>query len=169
MANQDRVRRFQQEARTISALNHPNILTVYDVGHVGDVHFIATEYIDGETLRERLDTRQIDAAEALEIAVQIGRALSAAHAAGIVHRDLKPENVMLRRDGYTKVLDFGLAKLRDSAALLGGAPDTPTDVLVHTTPGIILGTFKYMSPEQARGREVDGRSDAGSCFASTTW
>ncbi len=110
----DRVRRFQQEARTISALNHPNILTIHDVGHVGDVHFIATEYVDGETLRERLATRRIDAAEALEIAVQISRALSAAHAADIVHRDVKPENVMIRRDGYTKVLDFGLAKLRDT-------------------------------------------------------
>ena len=115
VANQDRVRRFQQEARTISALNHPNILTVYDVGHVGDVYFIATEYVDGETLRARLATRQIAAAEVIDIALQISRALSAAHAAGIVHRDLKPENVMVRRDGYTKVLDFGLAKLRDNA------------------------------------------------------
>jgi serine/threonine-protein kinase len=159
VANQDRVRRFRQEARTISALNHPNILTVYDVGQVGDLHFIATEYVDGETLRERLDTRQIGAAEALDIAIQIARALSAAHAAGIVHRDLKPENVMLRRDGYTKVLDFGLAKLRDSSGMPGSAPDTPTEVLVETTPGVIMGTFKYMSPEQARGRQVDGRSD----------
>ena len=159
VANQDRVRRFQQEARTISALNHPNILTVHDVGHVGDVYFIATEYVDGETLRARLATRQIAAAEAIDIALQISRALSAAHAAGIVHRDLKPENVMVRRDGYTKVLDFGLAKLRDNASTLSGAPDTPTEVLVETTPGVIMGTFKYMSPEQARGREVDGRSD----------
>jgi serine/threonine-protein kinase len=158
-AHEDRVRRFRQEARTISALNHPNILTIYDVGHVGDVQFIATEYVDGETLRERLATRRIAAAEALEIAVQISRALSAAHAAGIVHRDLKPENVMIRRDGYTKVLDFGLAKLRDSASTLGPASDTPTGVLVETNPGVIMGTFKYMSPEQARGREVDGRSD----------
>jgi len=159
IANQDRVKRFRQEARTISALNHPNILTVYDVGQVGDLHFIATEYVDGETLRERLDTRQVGATEALDIAIQIARALSAAHAAGIVHRDLKPENVMLRRDGYTKVLDFGLAKLRDSSGVPGSAHDTPTEVLVETTPGVIMGTFKYMSPEQARGREVDGRSD----------
>jgi serine/threonine protein kinase len=159
MANEDRVRRFRQEARTISALNHPNILTIYDVGHVGDVHFIATEYIDGETLRQRLATRQIEAPEALDIAVQIARALSAAHAAGIVHRDLKPEYVMVRRDGYTKVLDFGLAKLRDSGSLLGDAPNAPTELLVETTPGVIMGTFNYMSPEQARGREVDGRSD----------
>jgi serine/threonine-protein kinase len=159
VGNHDRVRRFWQEARTVSALNHPNILTVYDVGQVGDVHFIATEYVDGETLRQRLDTRQIGAAEALGIAIQIARALSAAHAAGIVHRDLKPENVMLRRDGYTKVLDFGLAKLRDSSGMPASAPDTPTEVLVETTPGVIMGTFKYMSPEQARGRQVDGRSD----------
>jgi len=159
VANQDRVRRFRQEARTISALNHPNILTVYDVGQVGDMNFIATEYVDGETLRERLTTRGIDAAEAVDIAVQIGRALSAAHAAGVVHRDLKPENVMVRRDGYTKVLDFGLAKLRDSGAMFGGAPDAPTELLFETTPGVIMGTFNYMSPEQARGREVDGRSD----------
>jgi eukaryotic-like serine/threonine-protein kinase len=158
VANQDRVRRFRQEARTISALNHPNILTVYDVGQVGDLHFIATEYVDGETLRERLDTRQIGAAEALDIAIQIARALSAAHAAGIVHRDLKPENVMVRRDGYTKVLDFGLAKLRDSTGRLDAAPDTPTELFIETTPGVIMGTFNYMSPEQARGREVDGRA-----------
>ena len=168
VANQDRVRRFQQEARTISALNHPNILTVHDVGHVGDVYFIATEYVDGETLRARLATRQIAAAEALDIALQISRALSAAHAAGIVHRDLKPENVMVRRDGYTKVLDFGLAKLRDNASTLSGAPDTPTEVLVETTPGVIMGTFKYMSPEQARGREVDGRSDLFSLGVTLT-
>ncbi len=158
-ANDDRVRRFRQEARTISALNHPNILTIYDVGDAEDVQFIATEYVDGETLRERLVSDRIDPAEAVEIAVQISRALSAAHAAGIVHRDLKPENVMIRRDGYTKVLDFGLAKLRDTASALGAPSDTPTEMLVETNPGIIMGTFKYMSPEQARGREVDARSD----------
>ena len=134
-ADEDRVRRFQQEARTISALNHPNILTIHDVGRVGDVHFIATEYVDGETLRERLATRRIDAAEALEIAVQISRALSAAHAADIVHRDVKPENVMIRRDGYTKVLDFGLAKLRDHASPLGAASDSSHRGARRNEPG----------------------------------
>src|SRR5262249_47657010 len=109
----ERVRRFEREARSASALNHPNILTIYEVGVVGETHFIATEFIDGQTLRERLRGGRLELSEALDIGAQIANALSAAHEAGIVHRDIKPENVMVRRDRLDKVLDFGLAKLNE--------------------------------------------------------
>src|SRR5215475_14769496 len=109
----DRVRRFQREARAASALNHPNIVTIFDIGQVESTHFLATEYIEGETLRERLSRLALSTAEAVDLAIQTGSALSAAHDAGIIHRDLKPENIMIRRDGYVKVLDFGLAKLTE--------------------------------------------------------
>lgn len=158
VTDRERVRRFDQEARAASALNHPNILTIHDIGQDGDIHFIATEFVAGETLRARLDRGRLAPLEALEIAVQGGGALAAAHAAGIVHRDIKPENVMVRPDGYVKVLDFGLAKLEVS-----GLPNTRVDGLTHTVmdtnPGVVLGTFSYMSPEQARGEAIDARSD----------
>ncbi|MFN0120471.1 MAG: AAA-like domain-containing protein [Blastocatellia bacterium] len=152
----DRLRRFRQEARAASALNHPNIITVFSVNEAGGAHFIVTEYVEGENLRQRLTRAALPIHETVDIAIQIAGALAAAHEAGIVHRDIKPENVMLRRDGYVKVLDFGLAKLTESADN-GGSPGQST--VFQTTPGMMLGTVGYMSPEQARGEEVDRRSD----------
>ena len=155
----DPVRRFIQEAKAASALNHPNILTVYEIGVFGDSRFIATEYIKGRTLRERLKDEPLSGREALEIAVQIAAALDAAHEAGIVHRDIKPENVMIRADGFVKVLDFGLAKLaeKDNGDVIDS--EEATIARVHTIPGMVMGTVNYMSPEQARGRDVDTRTD----------
>jgi serine/threonine-protein kinase len=152
-----RLRRFEQEARSASALNHPNVCTIYEVGETEETRpFIAMEQIEGITLRQRLEQGQIKLSEALDIAVQIASALTAAHEAGIVHRDIKPENIMLRRDGYVKVLDFGLAKLaeqqRQTSRIL-------TRSGIKTEPGIVLGTPQYMSPEQARGLPVDARTD----------
>jgi serine/threonine protein kinase/Tfp pilus assembly protein PilF len=150
--------RFKNEARTASALNHPNILTVYEIGAEGNVQFIATEFIEGVTLRTALASGRMSAHRALEIAVQVASALAAAHDAGVVHRDIKPENIMLRPDGYVKVLDFGIAKLTEQRR----APDdhrVETTTLLQTRPGLVLGTAHYMSPEQARGQKVDARSD----------
>ncbi len=144
--DQERVRRFQREARAASALNHPNILTIYEIGLADSVHYIATEYIEGETLRDVMASRRLQIGEVLDIAMGVASALAAAHDAGIVHRDIKPENVMLRPDGYVKVLDFGLAKLMDD-----GFKDSAT--------GQVLGTLIYISPEQARGQQPDARSD----------
>jgi serine/threonine-protein kinase len=158
VADQERVRRFGQEARAASALNHPNILTIHDIGQADAVHFIATEFVEGETLRVRLDRGPLDLIAAVDIAIQTGSALAAAHDAGIVHRDIKPENVMLRPDGYVKVLDFGLAKLTASA-FASGITDGATRTVMETNPGVVLGTFSYMSPEQARGESIDARSD----------
>ena len=155
--DEERLRRFEREARTISALNHPNILTVYDVGHDGGMQFLATEFIDGVTLRAVLDRGRLDARQAVTIAVQIAQAVAAAHDAGVVHRDLKPENVMIRADGYVKVLDFGLAKLMGREGFAAG--DDAATQLVETRDGVVMGTFNYMAPEQARGGEVDGRAD----------
>ena len=155
----DRVRRFEQEARAASALNHPNIITLFDLGRAGEVYFMATEFIDGQTLRERLRAQEpLPLGESLEIALQICQALVAAHEAGIVHRDIKPENVMVRRDGIVKVLDFGLAKLTEPSA---PAVDTqaPTTPGGSTESGVVMGTPRYMSPEQARGEKVDARTD----------
>src|SRR5687767_1328639 len=149
--DKDRLRRFQQEARSASALNHPNILTVHEIEQKGELHYIATEFVDGVTLRQYLSNRQLNLYEVLNIASQIASALQAAHAAGIAHRDIKPENVMIRTDGYVKVLDFGLAKLTE---IEEGLPTTP-----ETNPGVVMGTPRYMSPEQARGLAVDGRTD----------
>jgi TolB-like protein/Flp pilus assembly protein TadD len=154
----DRLRRFEAEARRASALNHPNILTVHDVGVEGELHFIATELIEGETLRSRLARSTPPLHEALGIALQVAEALDAAHEAGIMHRDVKPENVMIRRrDGYVKVLDFGLAKLTQErpAAEVGSRDAT----LALTRAGFVVGTPAYMSPEQARGQKTDARTD----------
>jgi eukaryotic-like serine/threonine-protein kinase len=149
-----RLHRFQQEACAASALNHPNILTIYEVGQSDSTHFIATEFIDGVTLRERMAGAPVELNEVLEVATQVASALSAAHTSGIVHRDVKPENIMLRRDGYVKVLDFGLAKLTEQQASSREAP-----TLVRSEPGLVMGTVSYMSPEQARGGAVDARTD----------
>jgi eukaryotic-like serine/threonine-protein kinase len=153
-----RVRRFEQEARAASALNHPNIVTIHEIGRIDATQFIVTEFVDGQTLRQRMAAARISPAEALEMAIQVAGALEAAHAAGIVHRDIKPENIMLRTDGYVKVLDFGLAKLTERPA---GAVDSEaeTRAQVKTDPGMVMGTVQYMSPEQARGRDVDARTD----------
>ena len=150
----DYLGRFENEAQTISALNHPNILTIYEVGEAEGIRFIATEYVAGETLRKRLLRKELRLNETLEIAVQIASALSAAHEKGIVHRDIKPENVMIREDGYVKVLDFGLAKLIEPKLI--GAEDK---TLLQSSPGVIKGTIAYMSPEQAHGLEMDNRTD----------
>jgi serine/threonine protein kinase len=156
--NADRVRRFQQEARAASALNHPNILTIYEVGQAGALHYIATEYIDGQTLRKQLDQNRMRLAEVLEVGIQIAGALAEAHAAGIVHRDIKPENIMLRSSGLVKVLDFGLAKLVENQTPPANSA-APTNAGMNTDSGTIMGTVCYMSPEQARGLKVDVRSD----------
>lgn len=150
----ERIRRFLQEARAAIALNHPNVAHVYDVGEQDGVRFMAMEYVEGETLRARLLREHLPLDAALDIATQVAAALGSAHAAGIVHRDVKPENVMLRPDGYVKVLDFGLAKLTSR----GTSPDDAT-MIVHTEPGLVMGTMHYMSPEQLRGENVDARTD----------
>src|SRR5687767_9172365 len=154
--DRDRLRRFEQEARAASALNHPNIITIYDSGDSGDLHFIAMEFVDGVTLRERLARSRLKLGEALDVASQVASALAAAHAAGIVHRDIKPENILLRRDGYIKVLDFGLAKLTLLPATSGV---THTESEFQTAAGIVVGTPHYMSPEQVRGAAPDTRTD----------
>src|SRR3954469_15419583 len=147
--------RFHREARAASALNHPNIITIYEIGENELGSFLATELVDGETLREVIKRRALSITGALKIAEQIAGALAAAHEAGIVHRDIKPENIMVRRDGYVKVLDFGLAK-----AITPDPDDSESeDSTIKTTPGIVMGSVRYMSPEQARGFPVDGRTD----------
>src|SRR6266480_112432 len=154
----ERLGRFQQEARALVGLNHPNILTVYEIGEDHSIHYIASELIEGEALRQRLVRGQMQLSAAVDVAIQVASALAAAHEAGIVHRDIKPENIMLRPDGYVKVLDFGIAKLAEQEV-----PVTiPTDealMLVETNLGSVLGTVRYMSPEQACGGQVDKRTD----------
>ena len=157
-ANQQRMHRFIQEAKVVSALNHPNILTIYEISQADSLHFIATEFIDGMTLRQHMSNQKMKLREALETTIQVAAALSAAHAAGIVHRDIKPENIMVRTDGYIKVLDFGIAKLAERQAQTID-PEAQTKALVKTEPGMMIGTAHYMSPEQARGLPVDARSD----------
>ena len=159
--NSDRVNRFEQEARSASALNHPNILTIHEIGEVDGRRFIATEFIEGENLRTRLRSGALSVMDTLNIGEQIASALSAAHDNGIVHRDIKPENIMLRPDGYVKVLDFGLAKLTDRTS----SPDEPTLALVKTATGVIMGTTPFMSPEQTRGLKTDARTDIWSLGA----
>ncbi len=156
--DEDRVRRFVQEAKAASALNHPNILTVYEIGEFEDSRYIATELIKGETLRDRMHGETLTLRETLDVAMQVAAALNAAHEAGIVHRDIKPENIMLRDDGLAKVLDFGLAKLTEKQPDATSSEDA-TRALVNTRPGMVMGTVAYMSPEQARGKQVDARSD----------
>lgn len=153
-----RLRRFILEAEATSSLNHPNIITIHEIGHIRDVHYIATEFVDGQTLRERLSNGRLELGEALEIAVGVTNALVASHAAGIVHRDIKPENIMIRRDGYVKVLDFGLAKLteRPDVRVDGNSRNISS---MDTDPGTFMGTVGYLSPEQAKSLEVDTRSD----------
>ncbi|HSE21804.1 MAG TPA: protein kinase [Pyrinomonadaceae bacterium] len=158
--NRVRLSRFEREAFAASSLNHPNILTIHEIGQQNDHHFIATEYVEGESLRQRLRRKPFELRESLAIVIQVAEALAAAHEAGIVHRDIKPENVMLRRDGYVKVLDFGLAKLAVESSPSEVTPEAPTvPHVLKTDPGVVMGTASYMSPEQARGLEVDGRTD----------
>ncbi|MGI9065005.1 MAG: protein kinase domain-containing protein [Pyrinomonadaceae bacterium] len=161
-SNQERMQRFVQEAKAASALNHPNILTIYEIGTEPGAHFIATEFIDGETLRQHMILTPLTMPQAVDIAVQVASALSSAHAAGIVHRDIKPDNIMLRRDGIVKVLDFGLAKLTDRWRADEIDHDAATKAMVQTEPGVVMGTTAYMSPEQARGLEIDTRTDVWS-------
>ena len=160
VSDDTRLRRFQREARAASALNHPNILTIHEVGELEGVHFIATEFIDGQTIRELIAGDDLSLTEILDIAAQVASALSAAHAAGIVHRDIKPENIMRRGDGIVKVLDFGIAKLLERSP-----EDMPADTRSQTEIGAVLGTVGYMSPEQARGlagRRADRHLEFGS-------
>ncbi|HJX93491.1 MAG TPA: protein kinase [Pyrinomonadaceae bacterium] len=155
--DKNRMNRFVQEAKAASALNHPNIITIHEIDDADLGQFIATEFIDGETLRERMRREPLKLDQVVDVAAQIASALSAAHSAGIVHRDIKPENVMLRRDGIVKVLDFGLAKLTEQTSSID--PEAPTRGVMNTEPGVVMGTAMYMSPEQARGLHVDERTD----------
>jgi serine/threonine protein kinase len=153
--DETRIQRFVQEAKAVSALNHPNILTVFEIGNFNGVQYMATEFIKGETLRERMQNDPLRLKDTLEVVLQVAAALSAAHEVGIIHRDIKPENIMIREDGLVKVLDFGLAKVT-------GAPAENADTTLphfNTQPGMLVGTVAYMSPEQARGRKLDPRSD----------
>src|SRR6266496_4180503 len=155
----ERLKRFQQEAHALVGLNHPNILTVYEIGEDHSTHYIASELIEGETLRERLKRGPMQLSEAVDVAIQVASALAAAHETGVVHRDIKPENIMLRPDGYVKVLDFGIAKLAESAFAEATADGAGSMTLGETSLGSILGTVRYMSPEQACGAPVDKRTD----------
>ncbi len=154
----ERLKRFQQEAHAVVALNHPNILTVYEIGEDRSIHYIASELIEGETLREHLTRRPMELGEAVDVAIQVVSALAAAHQAGIVHRDVKPENIMLRPDGYVKVLDFGIAKLAEQELPVTMPRDEALS-LIETNLGSVLGTVRYMSPEQACGGRVDKSTD----------
>src|SRR5215813_6705446 len=157
----ERAHRFQREARLVSALNHPNIITIYDFGQENERYYIVSEFVEGCTLRNFVGSPDVSLNQILDLVAQVASALEAAHAAGIVHRDIKPENIMLRPDGYAKVLDFGLAKLTEPES---GGDEARTDISglssdFETRAGMVLGTVNYMSPEQARGQKVDGRSD----------
>ena len=180
-ADQDHMRRFVQEARAASALNHPNILTIYEVEagsgqFIGtemlrgygpscvqrtaeSIRFIVTEYIDGETLRARMKRERLTINHALQVAVQIASALSSAHKAGIIHRDIKPGNIIIGRNGIVKILDFGIARVTHHQQLASVDTEAATKPLIKTEPGTRVGTAQYMSPEQARGLEVDARTD----------
>src|SRR3954469_18198870 len=165
-ANQDRMRRFKQEAQAAAALNHPNIAHIYEIGEATDVHFIAMEFVDGVTLRQLIHDQQTSLSKVLRHLQHIAEGLAKAHASGIVHRDLKPDNIMVTRDGHVKILDFGLAKLiAGSNEVSGDSEDSSrvaTAILPHqSTPGTIMGTAGYMSPEQAQGKtdQIDQRSD----------
>lgn len=156
----EHLRRFEQEARAASALNHPNILTIYEIGRDGTTSFIAAEFVEGETLRNRMRSPMpLTIGEVVDIVVQIAEGIGAAHRAGILHRDIKPENVMIRPDGYVKLVDFGLAKLNVQPMAIEATCDDSTISVVYSNPGAVLGTLKYMSPEQVRGEPLDPRSD----------
>ncbi len=157
--DKERLRRFQHEARSASGLNHPNLLTIHEIGTDAGAHFISTEYVDGETLRARIKRGRLSTVETLDIAQQSAFALTAAHGAGILHRDIKPDNIMVRHDGIVKILDFGLAKLLEDHAREMVDHEADTRALVLTDPGRVLGTPAYMSPEQARGMDLDARTD----------
>src|SRR4030095_4841843 len=165
-ANKDRIRRFEQEAQAAAALNHPNIAHIYEIGEHDGTNFIAMEYVDGYTLRQLIHDRQTDLAKVLRWLQHVAEGLAKAHAGGIVHRDLKPDNVMIARDGYAKILDFGLAKLVEPQTPTSSGEKGLSEVATammpqHSLPGTVMGTVGYMSPEQAQGRtnEVDHRSD----------
>jgi serine/threonine protein kinase/Tol biopolymer transport system component len=159
----EHLRRFEQEARAASALNHPNILTIHEIGRVEATSFIAAEFVEGETLRNRMRRKvALTLAEVIDITVQVSEGIGAAHKAGILHRDIKPENVMIRPDGYVKLVDFGLAKLNVQQPVQIELGDESTVSVVYSNPGTVLGTLKYMSPEQLRGEPLDPRSDVWS-------
>ena len=155
--DEERLRRFQQEAHAASALNHPNILTIHEIAQADSRYVMALEYVEGETLRHRMSTAKMKLREVLDVAMQVASALSAAHQAGIIHRDIKPENIMVRTDGYVKVLDFGLAKLTEQRT--SADAESPTVTILQTGSGILIGTVRYMSPEQAEGQPLDHRTD----------
>lgn len=158
-SNRDRMERFVQEAKAASALNHPNIITIYEIDEMDSRRFMVTEFIDGGTLRERMGLEVMKVREVLEVAIQAASAISAAHDAGIVHRDIKPENIMVRLDGIVKVVDFGLAKLAEHTPAQYVDMEAETSIPIRTEPGMVMGTVVYMSPEQARGLNVDARTD----------
>src|SRR6266540_4653301 len=162
-SDRNRMQRFNQEAMAAAALNHPHIAHIYEIGEGEGVQFIAMEYIDGNTLRHRIN-KGMKLLEILEIASQVSSALVAAHGAGIIHRDIKPENIMIRRDGYIKLLDFGLAKLSEPEGKTTDS-DAPTKAMVNTGAGTLMGTANYMSPEQAKGIQIDARTDLWSLGA----
>ncbi len=157
--DKDRMSRFVREAKSASALNHPNIITIYEIGESDGTHFIATEFIDGKTLNDYIKANPLDNKSALEIAIQVALALDEAHLAGIVHRDIKPDNVMIRSNGLAKILDFGIAKLSASSTSANDSSEDATAIKGGTSPGMIIGTANYMSPEQAKGKVVDARTD----------
>jgi serine/threonine protein kinase len=157
--DKERITRFHREARATSLLNHPNIVTVFELGQMDGCEFIVTEYVEGETLREKMNRGQVPFVEMIKLMTQVASALAAAHKAGIIHRDIKPENIMVRPDGYVKVLDFGLAKLSEQMGKRLSAGDLDISQHNATTPGMIMGTASYMSPEQADGADTDARTD----------
>ena len=157
-ANAEYVRRFQQEARTASAISHPNVAHIYEFGEDNERHFLAMEYVEGKTLRELLKEKTLDVSGTLDIVLQITEALIATHRRGIIHRDIKPENVIVTESGLVKVLDFGVSKLLDFQTS-NRTEISPKTSLVHTTPGMVMGTIGYISPEQLQNKKVDFRAD----------
>src|SRR6185295_4443625 len=159
--NQDRMRRFKQEATSAASLNHPNIAHIYEIGEANGFNFIAMEYVDGVTLRDKIRNEDEELSKLLRVLQHVAEGLAKAHDAGIIHRDLKPDNIMITSDGHAKILNFGLAKLIEPQTSSSSGSEEPTILQQHSTPGVILGTMGYMSPEQAQGKtkEIDHRSD----------